>query len=537
MASFIPVDVNVSAWIPFAILIIVTLLFSGGYVRYFRCKYDSEMSSTVTAVLGLAIVVLTALLIPVDIFYVSFMKTSNGTFKDWASNATVRDDAENSVLYAYYTMYSLVLCFAFFILPFIYFYYEERDDDGNNIASRICAALKYTLVFIFVAVVLILIGLFAPLKDEPPRNSTEWEKLKFLFTEIGISRGEQSISFILNILTSIGTVTLVLYTGIGLPTWPIDMIKGSRNVIKEHEAVIEERKNTENEIDFLRKKRSQKKLSSRESSTLSELEETQHLIERQERYLDEERHSWTYKFRFLIRPLQIVFGILGASLGFLIWLSLLLTNIDKLIHSMGYKIGYMLSEPSIPNPVDFVLVQSQKVFPIDYIIFAAITLFLIIITISGIQKLGLWFFCVKMYTIRVKRTRPQGLLMLCLTLMYTVLGINILLFNISPQYMLYGSQHYVANVTEGNATVFKIKPCSTVAPSDECVMTRVSYLLFEFIYRAWFFGVIYYWSSWAFLLMSVIGFFVAIIQRKKSSIAGLVDRDDFEESDDELIRG
>lgn len=512
----------------------VTILFSGIYIRYFQSKYDNEISSTITAILGLTIVILTSLLIPIDIFFVSFMKNSNGTYKDWANNITLREEAEKVILYGYYTMYSLVLIFAFFILPFIYFYYEEKDDSRNNIIPRLCTALKYTLVFLFMAVVLLLIGLFVPLKDEPPRNTTEWEKFKFLFTEIGINRGEKTLSFILNIFTSIGTVTLVIYTGFGLPTWPIGLMKGSKDALKEHESIREERRNTENKIAALRRK---KKLSSRECSVLADLEESQHLIERQERHLNEAELSWTSKCRLLIRPFQIILGILGAVFGFLIWLSLLLTNIDKLIHSMGFKIGYMLSEPSIPNPIDFILVQSQKVFPIDYIIFTIITLFLILITISGIQKLGLWFFCVKMFKIRMQRTRPQGLLMLCITLMFTVLAINILLFNINPQYMIYGSQHYVANITEGNSTVAKIKLCSTTAPSDECVMTRISYLLFEFIYRAWFFGIIYYWSSWAFLLVAVIGFFVAIVQQRKSSIAGVVDRNDFEESDDELISG
>ena len=44
-------------------------------------KYDSELSSTVTAILALSVTLLTSDLVPVDIFLVSYMKNSDGTFK------------------------------------------------------------------------------------------------------------------------------------------------------------------------------------------------------------------------------------------------------------------------------------------------------------------------------------------------------------------------------------------------------------------------------------------------------------------------
>ncbi len=58
-----------------------------------------------------------------------------------------------------------------------------------------------------------------------------------------------------------------------------------------------------------------------------------------------------------------------------------------------------------------------------------------------------------MFKLRPKRTKPQGLLLLCATLMLTVLGINILFYCVSPQYTTFGSQHYVMNAThEDNKT-------------------------------------------------------------------------------------
>ena len=59
----------------------LTLLFSAFYIRYYMSKYDSELSSTVTAILALSVTLLTSDLVPVDIFLVSYMKNSDGTFK------------------------------------------------------------------------------------------------------------------------------------------------------------------------------------------------------------------------------------------------------------------------------------------------------------------------------------------------------------------------------------------------------------------------------------------------------------------------
>ena len=47
-----------------------------------------------------------------------------------------------------------------------------------------------------------------------------------------------------------------------------------------------------------------------------------------------------------------------------------------------------------------------------------------------------------MYKIRPRRTRPQGLLFLCFLLVFIVLALNVLVYQLTPQYSSYGSQHY-----------------------------------------------------------------------------------------------
>lgn len=62
------------------------------------------------------------------------MKNANGTFKPWAEDEAVRSGLERDVLSAYYSLYGIVLTFAFLILPLVFFYHVGRftSDSGSE---------------------------------------------------------------------------------------------------------------------------------------------------------------------------------------------------------------------------------------------------------------------------------------------------------------------------------------------------------------------------------------------------------------------
>ena len=37
------------------------------------------------------------------------------------------------------------------------------------------------------------------------------------------------------------------------------------------------------------------------------------------------------------------------------------SSLDKALHSLGYKAGYALSKPQLPNPINIIMVYAQKV--------------------------------------------------------------------------------------------------------------------------------------------------------------------------------
>ena len=104
-----------------------------------------------------------------------------------------------------------------------------------------------------------------------------------------------------------------------------------------------------------------------------------------------------------------MFGIFFALLGLLIFVSILLTNIDKAIHCKDAKSGYVLKNGTLPNPTgllsehydksgvlylidvfitDMLLVYAQVAFPLDYIIYTGIVLFFVISSVFGVKQVS-----------------------------------------------------------------------------------------------------------------------------------------------------
>ncbi|XP_025109802.1 probable lysosomal cobalamin transporter [Pomacea canaliculata] len=525
-----------AGWIPFVVVLVLTLLFSAIYIRYYMSKYDSELSTTLTAIFALTVTLLTSDLVPVDIFLVSFMKNQDGTFKDWAKDNSTRNSLEDSVLYAYYSLYGIICVCFFLLLPFMYFFYEEKDEN-STCRSRTCTALKYLIVFIIIAVVLSLIGAFVPTKSVPSSNSTEWIKIKGLFEGLASNGGEDALSFVICVFSLLGMLGLITYTAYGMSALPMELVAGRKSTKKERMAVQSNRSNVESHRETIRAKYGlSRSTSTRYQRRNAELEEQERQLARQERHLAASENSWCQKCLTLLRPFEIVLGVVCFLLALLVFISLLLTNIDKAMNSLGYKFGFALPHRHLPNPIDIVLVFCQKLFPLDYILMTGVTVYFVLCSMTGVCRIGIWFFWIRMYKVRPRRTMPQGLLMFCMILMFLVLAINVVIYELTPQYSSFGSQHYLVNTTGlGNSTVTSLEPCSTDASSENCTITRMALLLTRFFYKMWFFGAAYYVCTWAFLGTFLLGFVIVLCRGRRSAIQGEVDSDDFDESDDELL--
>ncbi|XP_061600640.1 lysosomal cobalamin transport escort protein LMBD1 [Cololabis saira] len=523
---------SVLGWSIFTIILLAILVFCWIYIRKFQSRQESEVISTITAICALAIALITSALLPVDIFLVSFMKYPNGTYKDWAANNETREQIEDTVLYGYYTLYSIILFCVFLWIPFVYFYYEEKDDNSST-CSQVKNALKYTVGFAIVCVVLLLIGAFVPLEAPPALNSTQWEKVQYLFEELGSSHGLPALSFSISSLTLIGMLAVITYTAYGMSVLPLNLIKGTRSVMYERLENTEDIDDVEHQIEKLKSKCVDgRPLSSRDRRNLQELEGKLQVLQRRGRHLEIAERNCCTKVGSALRPFKILLGIFFILVALLFTIALLISNLDKALHSAGISSGFIIFGTNLTNPLNELLLALQPVFPLDYILITIITMYFVLTSMAGIRNMGIWFFWIRLYKIRPKKTRPQALLFLCMILLLIVLHTSYMIYSLAPQYVMYGSQKYLVQTpAPGNTTIGTTKICDADAPEDQCTVTR-TYL---FLHKFWFFSTIYYFGNWAFIGAFLIGLVVSCCRGKKSVIEGEVEADDSDISDDEYL--
>ncbi|XP_076141493.1 lysosomal cobalamin transport escort protein LMBD1 [Alosa pseudoharengus] len=535
-------------WSIFAIVLLVILAFCWVYIRKYQSRRESEVVSTITAICALAVALITSALLPVDIFLVSFMKFPNGTYKDWAANNETRGQIEDTVLYGYYTLYSITLFCVFLWIPFVYFYYEEKDDDNINKCSQVKNALKYTIGFVIICTALLLIGAFIPLHPPPnQQNATQWDKMQYLVEEFG-NHGLAALSFSISSLTLIGMLAVITYTAYGMSVLPLNLIKGTRSVVYERLENTEDIEDIEQQIEKLKSKcEDGRPLATRDRRNLQDLEAKLQVLQRRSRHLEIAERNCCTKVGSALRPLKILLGVFFIMVALLFAVALFISNLDKALHSAGISSGFVVFGTNLTNPLNELLLALQPVFPLDYILITIITMYFVFTSMAGIRNMGIWFFWVRLYKIRPRRTRPQALLFLCMILLLIVLHTSYMIYSLAPQYVMYGSQKYLLQspvptpgpsspgsqsppvLSPGNKTTFTTKICDADAPEDQCTVTR-SYL---FLHKFWFFSTIYYFGNWAFIAVFLIGLVVSCCKGKKSVIEGEVEADDSDVSDDE----
>ena len=67
--------------------------------------------------------------------------------------------------------------------------------------------------------------------------------------------------------------------------------------------------------------------------------------------------------------------------------------------------------------------------------------------VKRIAEIASLCFSFQLYKIRRGRTRPQALLFLCMILLLIVLHTSYMIYSLAPQYVMYGSQNYLIEVS------------------------------------------------------------------------------------------
>lgn len=401
----------------------------------------------------------------------------------------------------------------FVVIPFLHFFNEETE---SNSRDRLHNATKYTFGIALIAVVIIAFGILIPLPA--PDAGSIIDNIIHITKSTNFQR---AINLILAVITVSGIINVSFYTASGIFTWPIGLIAGTRSVasslsnLNDREVVLRLR------VNALREQGRSGNLSASDREQLIEAENELRQLEIDSIALSGYSETLTYKLRKAIRPTQIGIGILLVLASAGLVGSLVVANLDRILHGAGPKQGYILTKPTIFNPLEYVFMQVQSHLEFGPLILLFLTFYLVIATISGIRNLGLWFLFAKIHRVKLGRTQPQALLFFCITLMLAVIALNNFLYSLAPEFVSFGAQNFNLN-----GTVTSCSLDNYVSSNSSCVLTRSSQLTMRVSSQVWIFGAILYWANWIFVGLSGIAFLSCIIRGKRTATHGIVNNDD-----------
>lgn len=545
-------------WVAYAVAVV--LAFIAACVTTFTWQTPRDRSAVVStvAIISLTALLATVLLLPVDIALVSSTtSTALGVKKDWATPGRI-GNILLTLKIVYYSLYSFDALLCLLVIPFSYFWYEEYDEieeqEGTQtFGSRLWGAFKYTTAFIILVVIIFLVGFFVPVAGA--RGGGNHLDLDFFKRLLDETHGEKALTFGVGLLVTLGTLLYILYTGAGLALLPVSFIKSAPAVsapqLSENTASqLEQNRERQRQLE-LRNSGREDGMPNKDRRELDALCREERTLVRRERLAAEAQgqgkgfivRAWT-RICAVFRPLKLVGGVLLILLTLIIWVSMLITGIDKAANSVCKEhCGYILAHINVFQPMNWVFVQTAKAFPVDYVLMALLISLFFSASISGIATMGIRFLWLRIFQIRKGRTAPQALLMATVMLALIMLAINYAVaMMVAPQYASYGTQtfcdlppHHPDEKPDCRKTPEAIKPCSEWVNSHSrslqaCTPTVMSTFLNRIALNWPVFGAIDFWAQFAFLGVFLIVFLTSLFRAPKTNLSEL---DEEAEADEE----
>eukprot|EP01006_Ploeotia_vitrea_P045758 TRINITY_DN66967_c12_g2_i1.p1 TRINITY_DN66967_c12_g2~~TRINITY_DN66967_c12_g2_i1.p1 ORF type:complete len:582 (+),score=290.06 TRINITY_DN66967_c12_g2_i1:90-1835(+) len=553
------------AWIMAAAAMVGVPLLAYILIRYYSDPEESSKVTTLAMVVALSVSLLCLFLIPVDIYTVSSHLDDMGLQQDPAQT----EKAGQAVKGMYYVMYGVMLAMAFFFLPLAFFYFEEEEEDQTT-GARLWAGMKYTIGFVIVFAILLGVGLVFKegsfdANGESDQNSSWVHRLKDKF-----SVGDAIMTFCIAVLSAFGIFGWVLYTAYGMAYLPVALMR-SRNSYATVSNSGQDRQSadirmerdltqTQERIAFLTARydgtgdsnSAGSRWGGRASSSKANWSDADrkqlHKLRHQEKRLlrlKEETKKTSVVNRCAqvwnaLAPLRISVGVVLLLTSLLVVVSMGLTMGDKLANSKcKSKCGYALDKADVINPIDLMLNEFAKAFPIDLFVFGGLITYIFLCTISGLVALGVRLCVFKLYDVQKRATMANGMVMGVWIVMFTVLLLNMQIVVLSPQYATFGNQFYVTessptphhNTTSSSLATPQMlqqqqqqggelvrHPCTLqhafngTGVANRCVMSQVGQFIHTQQLAMPVFGVVFFWANWAFVAMFLVFLIRAILR-------------------------
>ncbi|KAI5289530.1 hypothetical protein KEM54_003709 [Ascosphaera aggregata] len=548
-------------WGIYGIVVACLISVAVGLVYFYQSIREQSRVVVYVCILSLFFLLATIFLLPTDVALVSktatrISRTGGRADADYAD----LDEAISNLKFVYHVLYSFDAIICFFVIPIVYFWYDEYDELATENGSqthlkRLWVAFKSTLsMVVMMAVILVAAAALeiAAVERQPlPGLGVFWK----LLTR---NHCERFIFFIVGFLTTCGTLTYLIYTSIGLALLPISLIRSALSSSLPEVASAAASSldyNTERQDHLNTKCRGNlRALSSRDRRELDDLTREERVLRRRLTLMEAERlHEQSLpmiarmRLSIKLEPLQGIIGVFLLGSSAVIFVSILLTSIDKIKDSVCGVKCFSLAQIHIINPLNFILTRSAKFFPLDFILFILLTIFLLGSSVCGIAMVGLRFLWMKIFAFRRGHTTPQALSLAIVLLALIGLAFNYALpMAIAPQYATYGSQKFcnhpssltgmLSDCHKGRENYIEL--CShhneKSLARGVCMPSVSSTFLTAMVTRFPFFGNFNMYAQLVFLTIYMTSFLIMILKRPQFGVNQL-DEDAEEDEEESLL--
>ena len=175
-------------WVVYAVVLALLFATASIFVYVYQASRERSAVVSIICIFTLTSLLATVLLLPVDVALVSSTTSSKlGRRKDWATQDRV-DNITLTLRIVYYALYTLDAVLCLLVVPFTYFWYEEYDEvateEGRQtFTSRLWGALKYTIAFVLLVVIIFLVGFFVPVAKDREGAHYDYGYFKKLLRE------------------------------------------------------------------------------------------------------------------------------------------------------------------------------------------------------------------------------------------------------------------------------------------------------------------------------------------------------------------
>ncbi|OAJ43050.1 hypothetical protein BDEG_26435 [Batrachochytrium dendrobatidis JEL423] len=512
-----------ATWEPWALYAFLTMGGFGaasGMINWLQHKreYDGAVTNTVGIALGIALSIVA--LVPIDIYIVS--STSNiaiGAKHAWATSIAVLE-ITSTIKILYYILFGMLALICFGVLPFMYFYSDDKNNLDDLYSTPLHKAFALSAVPAGILVVLMLIGAYMRLPPILPTN-TPW------FNSLLVQNGyETGISFIIGIISFVGLIVMVTHVAYGLSHAGLFLIHQKRKELDDID-VIGSLNNVRSCIDALHQKypgsNAERRMKAQDRRKLQSLQSEQRYLENRLTTRIPAVDTDNDSLKTIQQSAEAVGGVLLLAMAIVFVISIMATLIDHALRSCGAQCSFLVTTFGTVTILDAMLYAGLNMFSIDVVLVLVLAYYMIGCIFYMMKQYGVGVVGFSLYSLAPGSTLPQALVLFTSAAIVSVPAWIYLMIIAAPQYMAFGAQT-VCNVMDSTGkrnctlTPAQLYSCQFTSPVDVCTPSIISTLVSRYLYTLPLFGTGFYSVSWIFCIVVCIGVVMTVWSPQKKPL-------------------